>query len=51
MVTAKQKREIKQLMIRIKTAKESGADRRVIEDRTADLYNYLEREGIVMPGE
>ncbi len=48
MVTRTQRREIEKLMRRIKQAKENNADNRVIKERTQDLYNYLEREGIIM---
>jgi hypothetical protein len=48
MVTRTQRREIEKLMRRIKQAKDNNADNRVIKERTQDLYNYLEREGIIM---
>lgn len=38
-------------MRRIKEAKDSGMSEKEIERRTADLYNYLEREGLIDPYE
>lgn len=47
MVTERQKRDIQRLMRRIKDAKDEGKSERIIEERTAELYNYMRREGIV----
>ena len=35
------------MMKRIKKAKNQGKDQHIIEQRTNELYNYLEREGLV----
>ena len=34
-------------MKRIEQAKRDGANNAVIKERTQDLYNYLEQEGLV----
>jgi hypothetical protein len=46
MVTRKQRREIEAYMQRIKDAKNSGADQKIIKKRTAELMRYLEQEGL-----
>lgn len=35
------------MMKRIKKARDDGKDEAVIKRRTNELYNYLEREGLV----
>lgn len=47
MVSEKQKREIKEHMMRIKEARTEEMGEKVITRRTRALYNYLEQEGIV----
>ena len=47
MISSAQKGKIKRLMKRIEQAKRDGANNTVIKERTQDLYNYLEKEGLV----
>lgn len=46
MPNARQKREIKRLMKRIKDARDNGRSTEVIKRRALDLRIYLEREGL-----
>lgn len=48
MVTSQQRYKIKKLASRIKKAKDDGKKKEVIEERTKELYRYLEKEGIVI---
>ena len=52
MVTQRQRRDIERLMRRIKDAKTPPDENQppntaLIEKRTKELYNYLEKEGLV----
>jgi hypothetical protein len=47
MVTARQKREIKKRMARIKEAKRNGASEEEIRRRAKDLQLYLSKEGLI----
>lgn len=47
MVTPSQRREIAKRMRAIKEAKDRGEHKRVIQQRTNELYAYLDREGII----
>lgn len=47
MVSDTQRKEIKKRMRRIKDAKKDGKPQEVIKKRTAELYQYLERQGMI----
>jgi diacylglycerol kinase family enzyme len=51
MVNARQRKEIKHLMRRIKDAKDQGKPKKVIEQRARELEIYLKKEGIKNPYE
>lgn len=48
MVSSRVEKEIQSRMADIKDAKDNGADRQVIKEKTQELYAYLQQEGIVV---
>jgi hypothetical protein len=47
MVSDRQKKEIEKMMRSIKRARDEGKGEKEIERRTAKLYQYLQREGLI----
>jgi hypothetical protein len=47
MVSSRQRQEIYKHMRRIKDARDAGKSKEVINQRVTELYNYLDREGLI----